>query len=127
MPGDFHISAKAAIIGDSRMLILKNTQGWDLPGGRLEAGEDLQGALRREIGEELPGVGEIKIGRMIGWHHHPPYPIEGRDLLVTIFEVSASLPDPLVMSDEHIGFEWLPLDEAREVLRIFDIHWNQTP
>lgn len=40
--------------GDGRILLLRETSGfWDLPGGRLEAGESFEECLRRECREEM--------------------------------------------------------------------------
>ena len=51
--------------GDGRILLIKTTKaGWELPGGRVEQGEDLIAALKREVQEET-GC-EIEIGRLTG-------------------------------------------------------------
>lgn len=59
----------AIIVRDSRLLICQRRRDkafplkWEFPGGKVEAGESLTDALRREILEEL-GVG-IEIGREV--------------------------------------------------------------
>ena len=59
----------AIIVRDSRLLICQRRRDkafplkWEFPGGKVEAGESLTDALRREILEEL-GV-TIEIGREI--------------------------------------------------------------
>jgi 8-oxo-dGTP pyrophosphatase MutT (NUDIX family) len=59
----FRVTAKALIFIDNRILLIRKPEGvWDLPGGRLEAGEHPERALKREIEEELgisAAVGEI--------------------------------------------------------------------
>ena len=51
--------------GDGRILLIKTTKaGWELPGGRVEQGEDLIAALKREVQEET-GC-EIEIRRLTG-------------------------------------------------------------
>ena len=50
----FRVTAKALIFVDNRVLLIRKPDGdWDLPGGRLDAGEDPEKALRREIREEI--------------------------------------------------------------------------
>jgi ADP-ribose pyrophosphatase YjhB (NUDIX family) len=48
------ISLKAVILWRGRVPLLRNERDeWELPGGKLELGEDPRLALRREIAEEL--------------------------------------------------------------------------
>lgn len=54
----FYIGIKAVISEDDRVLILKriNRKGlivYDLPGGRIDAKESIEEALKRELKEEL--------------------------------------------------------------------------
>ncbi len=68
MPGKHHVTLKAAIWRDGRLLLLRERdesgEVWlDLPGGRLEQGEDLMQAMHREIREEL-GVGVARVGAL---------------------------------------------------------------
>ena len=51
--------------GAGRILLIKTAQaGWELPGGRVEQGEDFITALTREVREEM-GC-EIDVGRLTG-------------------------------------------------------------
>ena len=49
---DSSISAKAVIHRNSKVLLLKNEQGWDLPGGHIKQDETTIQGLKREIYEE---------------------------------------------------------------------------
>jgi 8-oxo-dGTP pyrophosphatase MutT (NUDIX family) len=50
----FPISVKGVVAVDGRFCLLRNERDeWELPGGRLEPGEDPQAACVREIDEEL--------------------------------------------------------------------------
>jgi 8-oxo-dGTP diphosphatase len=53
------VSAAALVRGDGRLLLAQRPEGktmaglWEFPGGKVEAGENPQGALARELKEEL--------------------------------------------------------------------------
>ena len=59
----FPVSIKGVVFIDGRVVLLKNErEEWELPGGRLEAGEDPVDCVAREIREELAidvAVGDI--------------------------------------------------------------------
>lgn len=44
--------------GDALLLVEHNARGWDIPGGHVEPGEDLQSALQRELLEEAAAIAE---------------------------------------------------------------------
>jgi 8-oxo-dGTP pyrophosphatase MutT (NUDIX family) len=62
-PPRFPVSVKGVVFVDGRVVLLKNERAeWELPGGRLEAGEDPVDCVAREIREELAidvAVGDI--------------------------------------------------------------------
>jgi len=69
-----HTVAAAVIFRDGRVLIARRPPDgllgglWEFPGGKVEPGEDLALALRREIHEEL-GV-QIEVGQKVGVFNH---------------------------------------------------------
>ena len=47
------VSVKAVVVESARVLLCLNGRGeWELPGGRLEEGEDLERCVEREVKEE---------------------------------------------------------------------------
>jgi 8-oxo-dGTP pyrophosphatase MutT (NUDIX family) len=88
---------------------------WALPSGRLEAGEDVVTALRRELAEEL-GIGVIPADvRGFGvTHARPP---EGPGRLGLGFRLSRWSGEPSIREPEKCsGLAWHRLDRTPEPL-----------
>ena len=129
----FHVGMKGVIRHpkDDRVLLMKMHNGaWDLPGGRLDEGErGFEETLTRELHEELPGIRDVTIGRQLGAvrmaHDLGPRALEqgvdtsmlpggGVGLVIVLYDVRASLPDPVQVSDEHASFAWTTRAAAAE-------------
>ena len=125
----FLVSAKALIVQDKKILLLKNTNDvtgldgseakWELPGGLVEIDEPLEAALIREVLEEIHI--EIRIGKVVSvhdrWWNNFQF-ADGRMLDVRQLAVGylCSLQEKkIVLSNEHKKFQWIPL---RKVARI---------
>ena len=74
------------------LLIRTAKAGWELPGGRVEPGEELHQALRREVREET-GCDLESIGGVVGVSHH----VRSDTLLIVFRATSAS--DPVATDD----------------------------
>jgi len=105
----FYAGLKGLVRDPERgVLLLHRTDGehefWELPGGRMETGESFEEALTRELKEEVPSIGSIAVGEVLGaFKVNREFP-DGRGLLLLYFAVDAQLPDPIVLSDEHDSY-----------------------
>lgn len=101
-------SAKAVIMSkDGKILLMRKTNGLvDLPGGKVEDGEDMFLALQRETLEET----SLKIKKfdfIASWVKHGP---TLGDRLVVVFETrikKKAKKIPVTMSNEHGWFDFI--------------------
>jgi 8-oxo-dGTP diphosphatase len=104
----------AAILREGRVLAARRTRpaevagGWELPGGKVEPGEEAEVAVVREVAEEL-GCTITVTGRLRG-----EVPIGDRH---TLCAVRAALVEgePVPREDEHDAIRWLGPDELEAV------------
>jgi len=66
MHKSFHIAAKALIRSEGKLLLLRDGQFWDLPGGRIGDDENPKQTLIRELNEEPHGIQDVRIGQLVG-------------------------------------------------------------
>ena len=99
----FPVSVKGVLVRDGLVLLLKNErEEWELPGGKLELGEEPPACVAREITEEtgLP----VTTGPILdAWQYHIR---EGRDVLIVTYGCHPEGGQPPTLSHEHkeIGF-----------------------
>ncbi len=99
----FPVSVKGVLVRGGRVLLLKNErEEWELPGGKLELGEEPPACVAREIAEEtgLP----VTTGPILdAWQYHIS---EGRDVLVVTYGCHSADDESPRLSNEHkeIGF-----------------------
>jgi 8-oxo-dGTP diphosphatase len=83
--------AAGVVIEKGRVLLAQRKRGahlagkWELPGGKVEPGEDPRVTVRRELLEEL-GI-EVVAGEVLDVTFHD-YPEAGRRVLLLFFEAS---------------------------------------
>ncbi len=100
-----------------KYLILHYPHGhWDFPKGNVEKGESEEETLRREIKEET-GIDDIKI---IGGFRKTIeyfYRREGKTIhKQVIFYLAETTTNRVRLSYEHIGFKWVPYEEALKII-----------
>ncbi|HEY1298277.1 MAG TPA: NUDIX hydrolase [Chloroflexota bacterium] len=90
------------------LLVRTAKVGWELPGGRVEAGEDLLQALRREVREET-GYSLEAAGPLTGVYCHAD-----RDTVLLVFRALASAaPEAGPESDEDVlEARWFGVESA---------------
>lgn len=111
---DFRVAVKAFIVQDGKLLIMKRRPNdvhkpswWDIPGGRLDVGEDPFTGMKRETMEEA-GL-SINIICPLGIQHFTRD--DGQKITMIIF-LCTPKTDDIKLSEEHIEYKWQEMSEA---------------
>ena len=105
----FQVSLKAAIVREGRLLLLReaDTGYWELPGGRIDVGEERVPqalVLAREIAEELGSSVRITLDdRAVTWVRRQPD--EGHYQLI-VARLCRFDGGAIALSDEHAEHRW---------------------
>jgi len=89
---------------------------WDFPKGHIEKGEDEIKTVKREVEEET-GLKDIKI--IEGFREWIKYffKFEGKTVLKCVtFYLAETKTKDVKISGEHVGYKWLPYEDAIEQL-----------
>ncbi len=109
----FPVSVKGVVFQDERVVLLKNErEEWELPGGRLEAGEDPRACVVREIHEEL-AISVTAEAILDSWL----YAIAGPDgplgeVLIVTYACGDAGGQTIRMSEEHKAVSLFTAEQA---------------
>lgn len=117
----FIVSQKAILIRGDKCLIFgmtKHLGEWELPGGRVDLGEDGDAALRRELKEEL-NMDDFEIIATVDheiWHTAKNIPVCAIAILIKNDDTE------IIMSNEHLSLEWIEENEIEN----YNFFWPYT-
>ena len=120
---DFRLAAKSFIVKDNSLLILKRIASdvqkpgiWEIPGGRLEPGEDPAAGLKRETKEET-GL-DIEFLDKLNERNFTRDDCQRIRMMIFLCKALGS-SSKVKLSNEHTAYEWIPLSRAKEKLTEF--------
>lgn len=115
-PKTYYIGVKAAIIKNKKVLLVENVTSknnrFSFPGGKVDTGESLEKALKRELREELD-IRNVQIGELLDVFERFDYK-KGTGLMLIVYKVNADTKN-MKISSEHIGFRWIDKKEFLEL------------
>lgn len=89
---------------------------WDLPKGHIEKGEKEIDTARREVAEET-GIQDIEIIDGVKEHIKYFFKFRGETIFkIVTFYLAKTKTKDVKISEEHIGYKWLPYEKALERL-----------
>ena len=109
--------------GEPHYLLLHYpSKHWEFAKGHIEEGENIEETIRREVKEET-GIKDLKI--IPGFKEYSKYFFKKSYGLIgeakkkapwvfklVVFYLAETKTEEVVISKEHIGFAWLPFEEA---------------
>lgn len=109
----FPVSVKGVAVQDGKVLLLENERNeWELPGGKLELGEDPVDCVVREISEESGW--RVSAGPLLDcWQYHIR---PGADVVIVTYGCHVLSTDPPVVSNEHKRADLFAPDQVPELV-----------
>lgn len=103
---------KGVILDRDRVVLLRNGRGeWELPGGRLEAGESPEECVTREVLEELRL--KVEVGPLLdAWVYEP---LPERRVLVLAYGCFAGKVGRMAYGAEHTALGSFGVDTLGEI------------
>lgn len=108
----YPVSVKGVLLLDGSVVLVKNPRDeWELPGGRIEEGEEPPRTLSREFAEEL--AIEVTIGEPIDSYLFEVIP--GRHVFIVTYACTLAGEFKPRISDEHTGHCLWPVSRLSEL------------
>ncbi|MDO8425530.1 MAG: NUDIX domain-containing protein [bacterium] len=108
-------AAKAFVVHDGKALVLRRRDNdvhgpgqWDIPGGRLNDGEDPYDGVRREAREEASIAIDIEQVIDVQWFTRD----DEQHITMMIFACSLQGSGTVRLSEEHVEYRWVPVEEV---------------
>jgi len=107
----FHVGLKALLDREGRLLLVREREGglWELPGGRIDVGEEHlapSAVLARELREELGPNFACRIGGPVAtWIRRPTRP--GAPPVFLVGYACDEVRGDIDLSDEHDASRWV--------------------
>ncbi len=124
----FHLGVKALIFnGENKLLLLRAKTYWDIPGGRIQKGESVEEALRREVHEEtgLQNILYLHPFMMVLSDIRIATPIDNVGLIYSMHLCRILEDEPMQLSEEHKDFGWFDLKEAAALLSTAPVEFTE--
>lgn len=127
----FHLGIKALICNSAGDILLlqvnpvklhgERKDYWDLPGGRVQKGDSVEDTLQREVQEEtsIAEIADIQpISMVLSNIRIPMGEEKSVGLILSVYACAVSSDAKVVLSDEHIAYDWFTPAKAAALLRV---------
>lgn len=106
---------KGIVLRDNKVLLVKDTKGvWELPGEKIEFGENPKDTLKREFREEL-GWNDLKVDKVIDvWDFCSNVNQVDYHFIVVVFACDSS-ETKIVIDEESVEYKWIPVSEINDL------------
>ncbi len=119
--GKIFVAFHAIVEKDGKILVMKrsskdpfNADYWDLPGGVMNFGEEVMGALKREVKEEcgldIEILSPIDVSTRVG----------DEEQYVTVTFICEYKSGTIKLSKDHSEYKWI---EAKKVPDLEELNW----
>ncbi len=118
MKKPYGLTMRGLLKKDGKILLLKrhpnsktNPNCWELPGGKVESGEDFDDAIIREFNEET-GL-SIELNDLLGAVQED-FPHKKTIALIMNVDISSKNLE-VKISEEHVDFKWVKMEEIKDL------------